>query len=233
MADATTRSSRWRALAGAVGVQVHAARVPFLAISIVVIAILGGVGALREIMPEARIPWRFDLDAERSFPAAATAALLLGTAALALALSGVAVVGRPAGILAAVLAFMAFDELLVIHESIERSTAIDWQLLYLPIMAIAAVSLASVVLRLRRSGWPTVALILGAAAWAASQVLEATQWGLVTSMTSWVYDAMMISEEVGEMVGTLLLLVGVAVALDTFAHRAGRTDERASAIRRS
>jgi len=89
------------------------------------------------------LPGPFQLGAEGGTSALFSTGLLVAAAALAVLLG----TGRfaPGGLatwlaLAAFLAFMAFDELLGVHEALERRTGIDWQLLYLPVVLLGGMA---------------------------------------------------------------------------------------------
>ena len=77
----------------------------------------------------------------------------------------------------AVLAWLALDEGSAIHEKLERWLETDWQLLYVPVMGIAALAWWGVIRRYRNQ--PRIAvLVAGAALWAAVLTLELVQnWG--------------------------------------------------------
>jgi hypothetical protein len=106
---------------------------------------------------------------------------------------------------ALVLAWMSFDEVLAVHERLELATGVDWQLLYLPIAAAAALCWLNVRARLGPHG--RLFMIAGAMAWMASQVLELLQWRGDTKTAE--YLALMVPEELLEMTGSLLFLMAV------------------------
>lgn len=152
-----------------------------------------------------------NLDSEAS---AATffAAVLFGTAAISWIL--VAYSDQPrtwqGAAWAALLAVLALDEANAFHESLERSTSIDWQILYLPVMAIGGLLWWHQAKRHMPS--PTSTLLIAVAVlWAVALVLELVQnWGGEPVRAN-IYDPAMITEEAMEMLGsTLLLLAGVA-----------------------
>ena len=182
-----------------------------------VIAAIAGTGivvfVVLGILQRTAYPWwaLANLDSEAS---AGTffAATLFGTAAFSWVL--VAYSDRPrtwqgAG-WAALLVVLALDEANAFHESLERSTSIDWQLLYLPVMAIGGLLWWHVVKRHMPSPTSTL-LIAVAVVWALALVLELVQnWGGEPVRAS-IYDPAMVTEEGLEMVGsTLVLLAGVA-----------------------
>jgi len=112
-----------------------------------------------------------------------------------------------------ILAWLALDEGNAFHERLERWTGVDWQLLYVPLMAVAGVIWVLVVRRFRADR-RIVGLLAGAAAvWGIALVLELLQnWGGVPMRAS-IYDPTMIAEEALEMLGSLLLLIAAMLAL--------------------
>src|SRR5262245_42625878 len=82
---------------------------------------------------------RFSLDREYT-PASIWSALLLLVAAVAAARAARTRDGFARGSLAVLFAFMACDEAFAIHESLEKATGVDWQVLFAPIVALAAVA---------------------------------------------------------------------------------------------
>src|SRR5918999_1283621 len=112
------------------------------------IAVLGVLGAI-EVRYEAAPA--FDLDAELKLPAFAAALILL----LAALTARLAAAVDPAGgwpwiVLAALFTLMAADEVVSLHEALEDLFAVDWQILYLPVMAAGGVAWLVALLRLRR-----------------------------------------------------------------------------------
>ncbi|MCW2509515.1 MAG: hypothetical protein JWP68_2663 [Modestobacter sp.] len=160
----------------------------------------------------------FNPDAEYRFPAFYSCLLLLlaGAAGVALARRGVAHLVLGLGLL-----FMALDELLAIHEALENRTGVDWQLLYLPGLAVAAVVLVGVFRSARQDSPLAVpVLAVGLGCWVVAQALEALEWDGATQRAG--YLPMMFSEELLEMLGTVAILV----ALLLVAWPASATDRR-------
>ena len=129
----------------------------------------------------------------------------------------VAVNGRPRSLAVwvwwPVLAWLALDEGIAMHERLERWSGIDWQLLYVPLMAIAAVALWSVFLRYRSQTRIAALLVTGAAAWIVVLILELVQnWGGSPTQAA-VYVPTMITEEALEMTGSAVLLVAAILIL--------------------
>jgi len=146
----------------------------------------------------------FNLDQEKTGPAIFSA-LLLAAGGLAF-LSAVLMrrTSRWTTPLALLLLLMAGDEFLLWHESLERSTGVDWQVLYAPIILAGGASALLVLWRLR-GGVAAAFLGLGCFAWAVSQVLEALQWD--GDRINPGYRFMMPLEEVLEMGGSALFLL--------------------------
>ena len=163
-----------------------------------------------------------DPDREGTFPAAFSALLLAYAAMLARSLEiATAARGRRVWrIMSIVFACMAIDEVLTIHEKLERSIGIDWQVLYLPLILGGAGAGLYIVHLLRRDRLACGAWAAGGAAWAASQWLEKLQWSGDVQVAG--YVPMMVGEEILEMAGSLLLGIGMIVA-----HRAAVAGVRA------
>ena len=99
------------------------------------------------------------------------------------------------------------------HERVERWSEIDWQLLYLPILGLAAAAWWGVVRRHRESAAAVRGLIAAAAAWFIALLLELVQnWGGEPVAAS-VYNPAMILEEGLEMVGSTALIIAGLVVL--------------------
>lgn len=123
-----------------------------------------------------------------------------------------------------ILGWLALDEGSAVHEQLERWSGIDWQVLYLPVMAVAAVAWWAVVRTYR--GQPRIAalLIAGAVAWIIALALELVQnWGGSPAQAA-LYDSTMILEEALEMVGAAALLVAAVSALRLITRMAPDTE---------
>jgi 4-amino-4-deoxy-L-arabinose transferase-like glycosyltransferase len=119
----------------------------------------------------------FDLDKEGTIPQAYTGLLLLAAAAAAYVAARCGAPPRRALlILAAVLVYMSFDEVFRIHETLDSELDFDWQVLYLPIVALALVGWLGVQGEIRGSRGARALWIGGAACWLVAQVLEVSQW---------------------------------------------------------
>lgn len=101
---------------------------------------------------------------------------------------------------------LGLDEIGQVHERLERRAGIDWQLLYMPVAATGAVAWLLIVLRL--SGLQRALLVAGTGAWAVAQLLEFLQWDSQSRRVD-MFEPMMIVEELLEMTGSTLFLVGI------------------------
>jgi hypothetical protein len=154
--------------------------------------------------------WRwFDLDRELNFTTFFSAGLLLINAWLVLLLIRGNQVGRVAFGLVAIFTLMGFDEVLKFHETLEKTTGIDWQILYSPIILVAGLAWAYIWLNI--AGLTRILWTGGAFAWGSSQVLEAAQWGWFASNSEKAdgYNLSMITEELLEMIGSGLFLLAL------------------------
>ena len=112
-----------------------------------------------------------------------------------------------------ILAWLALDEGNGIHESLERWSGIDWQLLYVPVMGLAAVAWWGVVRRYRRHARIVALLVAGATFWFVALGLELVQnWG-GSPVRATIYVPTMITEEALEMIGSTVLLIAATLAL--------------------
>lgn len=111
------------------------------------------------------------------------------------------------------MAVMGFDELIVLHERLERLLGVDWQLLYLPVIVLGAVVWVGLTWRLRHAqGHPSVLLFLGAVLWGVSQVLEFVQWA---GGKHEAYDVLVAFEETFESWGSIAFLWAAVVVMLT------------------
>jgi hypothetical protein len=165
------------------------------AVSIGVLGILGALEVKYDAAPA------FDLDAELKLPAFAAALILLTAAAVTWLAASTDPSGPwPWGVLAALFVLMAADEALAVHERLEKLAVVDWQLLYLPVMAVGGVSSLVALKRLRRMPLAAMLLAAGGAAWAAAGLLEAVQWSGPRAVAG--YGILMGVEELLEMCGS-------------------------------
>lgn len=166
-------------------------------------------------------PDLIDLEDELNVPAFWSGFLLVTAAASALATARADGRGGrwPWWPLALLLLFMAGDEVVGVHEWLERQTGIDWQLLYLPLFAAGAAAALGAVLRLREYPRLAAGFLASCGAWVLAQVLEALQWDGDRQVG--LYGEMMAGEEILEMVGSLgftLTLLAAAERLRSRAH---------------
>lgn len=105
---------------------------------------------------------------------------------------------------------MGIDELATIHERLQDWAGVDWQLLYLPVIALGAafwlrLFAAFSITPIARAMW-----VGGAGAWVIAQVLERFEFnsqGEVNGLTA----ELILAEEVGEMIGSSLLLLAILI----------------------
>jgi hypothetical protein len=190
-------------------------RVVALAIGTMILA-LGVLGSLRG----GAGLHGFDLDAEKNIPSAFSAALPIAAGILALVLAPRVAKGRQRlawYALAGAFVWMGFDEFAQVHETLERITGIDWQILYAPLVVVIAVAWFNVL----RTLWPVVRarlmLIGGAAAWFLAQIIEQVQWNGDQRRSG--YTEMMGAEELLEMAGSALFLLSMLAALRALGAR--------------
>lgn len=164
--------------------------------------------------PEAK-PWSlFSLETELTFPAAFSAALLVGAGACALLAGRRRAYGvHPSWYLfAALLIGMGVDEAAYLHERLESASGVDWQLLYAPVALVCGAAWLRLTYALRSFRPAQLLMVLGAGAWLAAQVLENVQWGADGEKVAG-YSVLMVIEEILEMSGSALFLVAVYAAL--------------------
>jgi hypothetical protein len=122
-----------------------------------------------------------------------------------------------------VLAWLALDEGSAVHERLERWSGIDWQVLYVPLMGIAAVVLWGVFRRYRSQTRIAALLVTGTATWIVVLVLELIQnWG-GSPVRAAVYVPTMITEEALEMIGSTVLLVAAMLILQRIVRPASES----------
>jgi hypothetical protein len=119
----------------------------------------------------------FNLDKEGTIPQAYSGLLLLAAAGAAYVAARCGASPRRALLmLAAVLVYMSFDEVFRIHELLDSELNFDWQILYLPIVAVALVGWLGVERQIRGAHADRALWIGGAAFWVIAQALEVWQW---------------------------------------------------------
>ena len=155
-----------------------------------------------------------NLDSEASIATLFSAAVLW---AAALGWLLVAVSARPPSTSlwawCVILAWLALDEGNAFHEQLERWSGIDWQVLYLPVMAAGAAAWWGVVRRFRTQTRIVVLLVMSAASWAIALTFELVQnWG-GSPARSGIYVPTMIAEEALEMIGSAMIIIAAILAL--------------------
>jgi hypothetical protein len=119
----------------------------------------------------------FDLDKEGTIPQAYSGLLLLVAASAAYMAARLGAPPRRALLmLAAVLVYMSFDEVFRIHETLDSELNMDWQVLYLPIVAVALIGWIGVEREIRDRRADRALWIGAAACWVIAQALEVWQW---------------------------------------------------------
>jgi hypothetical protein len=108
---------------------------------------------------------------------------------------------------------MAIDEATGMHEALERVSVVDWQTLYLPIMAVAGVLWSLALLQMVML--ERLAFVAGALAWGVAQVLEALEWTGPRDAERAVdgYGILMGFEELLEMTGSALFALAALLAV--------------------
>jgi hypothetical protein len=119
----------------------------------------------------------FDLDKEGTIPQAYSGMLLILAAAAAYAAARFGAPPRRALLaLAVVLLYMSFDEVFRFHETLDAKLNFDWQVLYLPIVAVALFGWLGVERAIKGTRGHSALWIGGAAFWVIAQALEVWQW---------------------------------------------------------
>lgn len=208
-------------------VAVLASRVPVVLVVVVSGVAIGAFAVLGILQRVAYPDWSAaNLDSEVS-TATWFSATLLWVAAFWWLL--VAVTARPRSLAVwvwwPVLAWLALDEGSAIHERLERWSGIDWQLLYVPFMGVAAVALWGVFRHFRSRARIAALLLTGAAAWIVVLTLELIQnWGGSPTQGA-IYVPTMITEETLEMIGSTVLLVAAILILRRTVRPASESEE--------
>lgn len=188
---------------------------PLLGVALLVFGVLGILSLREEGSPHGLLHW-FHLDRELNVVTAYSAGLLLLAGWLGFALIRHARFDRPwATPVATLLVVMGFDEALKFHETLEKWSGVDWQVLYSPIILAGGASWAWFAWRGR--GPERWLWIAGAGAWFLSQILEAGQWGWWWNPDERVaaYVPMMAAEELLEIAGSSLFVLALAGWLKT------------------
>jgi hypothetical protein len=156
----------------------------------------------------------FDYDGEKNIPATVSASFL-GIAGIAAVFWAFRAKGRGAWasrVLAILFLFMSADEFGQMHEKLERITGVDWQLLYVPIMGMAAVA-AVALLRRMTSSVTRWLFCIGGACWGIAGVLEVLEYNSGDHRVHG-YVPMMLMEENLELLGGLLFAVTMIMLIE-------------------
>jgi hypothetical protein len=115
--------------------------------------------------------------------------------------------------------FMAFDELLTIHETLEDSAGVDWQLLYLPVIAAGGLAWLALLTRMPRWSLEQVMWLTAAGLWFVSEILEKLEYD-ADDNTVRGFTAMNDTEKVLQFTGSCLFLLVALLAIERV--RSGR-----------
>jgi hypothetical protein len=184
-----------------------------VAVSLVVIATLGTLGAIRAgTSASSWLLTQIDLDAELNIPSFWSAALLGGAALAALGNARWGSIMRaPWAMLGVLFAFMSGDEVVQLHERLEYATGHNWQIFYAPVMLVGAAAWVRIVSREPRRV-VRGSLLAGAGAWTGAQVLEWLWWNGHLALR---WES--VPEEILEMLGSLAFLTAGLAALQALA----------------
>jgi hypothetical protein len=151
---------------------------------------------------------------QNSFPAVVIGLILLGAGALAFAVASMRDTARPAWWRAAgiVLIFFAIEESLGLHTWAERHLEIDWNVAYLPFIAIAAVVWFETARLMSGHNTARATFVAGIAGWLLAAVFDAARTGRAEALAG---------GELLEMAAAGLLLVGMF----TYARARSLADE--------
>ena len=152
----------------------------------------------------------FDMNAERSVPTLFSGLLLFAAAGLAAMAATAAPPDRHSRVwwwvLGGLFAFLAFDEVAAVHERLQFWTGAFGQLSLLPILAVGGLAGLITLRRLRWHRLGQALLLAGAAAWLATQLVDAVQ-------SSGRLDALSVPEEMLEMSGSACFCLAILTAL--------------------
>jgi hypothetical protein len=120
--------------------------------------------------------------------------------------------------LAAVFAFMTFDELIQIHEWLENETGITWQLFYLPLLIAGGLAWLSVLRAIRERVLELSLWIFGAGAWVLARMIDNIPYSIAEPDRFDIADAAAGIEEVLEMSGNAAWVLTMALITLPFAR---------------
>jgi hypothetical protein len=192
----------------------------WLGIAIGLMALLGGL----DYATHASALEPFDMNGELAhgfyFPALFSAGLLLAAAVAAWSVGhGTESLHRQWLAIAGLFAFMGVDEVVMLHERLQDWSGVDWQLLYLPLVATAAVVWIQLLPAFRSSPPIWAMWISGAGFWLVAQVAEHFEFsgqGHPVGLT----PELILIEETFEMTGSALLLLAVLAFASRMPRRA-------------
>lgn len=153
--------------------------------------------------------WPFGLDVEQTPDVAFSALILLAAGCLSLLISFYAGRNRIAFAMSLGFFVMSYDEAFVLHEQLEEKLSIDWQIVYLPIIAIIGVVWLAMFLKVLVPQRARLLWICGALAWVVSQIFEKLQWNGDQFIHPW----MVLPEETLEMLGSTAWLLALLICL--------------------
>ena len=185
---------------------------PAVILCAVVIGLLAIVGILQRV---AYPDWVFaNLDSEAGAGKWVGSGLLWAAAAVWFLVAANGLSRRPwVWIWWPLLVWLAADEGNGIHERVERWLGIDWQVLYAPLIILGAAAWSRLLRAHRRARPVALLFMIGAGAWATSLVLEAIQnWG-GNPIDRTLYDPMMVTEEILEMIGSTVFFTAGLIVL--------------------
>lgn len=181
------------------------------------ILLIGILGTYAVTHPHVAILQSLNLDRELNFVTFFSGLLIFNAGWILLrGKMGARKLPPPISFLGFLFVFMAADECLKIHETLEKWAGVDWQILYLPIIVAAGLgwlrTLAVFQCKAR------ILWFFGALAWGSSQLFEAAQWGWWSDDDAVEgYLPMMIAEEILEMLGSAFFLL--AIYSETIRHQ--------------
>ena len=221
MADTATVASRWWNAPVARLEQVPPRTVAFAGgVTIAVVAVLGT--AYAEAKDGGLVPSWFrvfpvGLNGEGTLPAVFSGLLLLAAGALSFRASGM--LGRPHEryaplvVLGALFTFMAFDEVLAIHERLEEVIEQAWWKFYTPLALVGGVCAVLVLRKVWSNAAARTGFLAGGACWLVAQLIEAQQYDGDVLVHRWT----ILPEEVLEMTGSLLFVLALLVIVQSAA----------------
>ena len=166
--------------------------------------------------------WLFDYNLEHNVPSGLSAAMLVMATVAALLWAELAAPTRRARhvgwLLAVLFLYMSGDEFLQFHEKLEHHIGIDWEVLYLPIMLGAAFGSFMLLTKYVNDRNARLVYLLGSAGWGIAAILEKFEYNAHDKEVNG-FKLMMVLEENGELVGSMLLGIALLLALEAVRRR--------------